>query len=118
MPALDLTERILQFPVRAAAVDDFLRDLRAKGSGDLNAVLATFNDGGLCRKAVRYWLSRGWIVISPSTPLHALAGTGFSREISLRRFCGGEVSLSPIPEGEPSGTAETETEESESDEHP
>jgi len=86
--ALDWTERILQFPVRTAAVDDFLRDLRAKGAADLNAVMATFNDGSLCREAQAYWVERGWVVVSPSTPLHALAGPQFTREVSLRSFCG------------------------------
>ena len=38
---LTWTQRILEFPVRAAAVDDFLSDLRARGTGDLNAVLTT-----------------------------------------------------------------------------
>ncbi len=118
MSALDWTERILQFPVRTAAVDDFLRDLRAKGSGDLNAVLTTLNDGRLCRQTVHYWLSCGWIVISPSTPLHALAGPSFSREISLRRFCGGQEDLNAISEEEPSGTYDAETEKSGSDENP
>ena len=40
------TERILEFPVRTAAVDEFLRELKAKGSGDLNAVLTTLNESG------------------------------------------------------------------------
>jgi glycerol-3-phosphate dehydrogenase len=108
--ALDWTERILGFPVRTAAVDDFLRDLKAKGSGDLNAVMTTLNEGGLCRETLDYWMARGWISVSPSTPLHALAGPNFSREIALREFCGEEV-------GRPSGeSAETEVEESISDE--
>jgi hypothetical protein len=82
------TQRILDFPVRAAAVDDFLRDLRARGTGDLNAVLATLNEGGLCRQAVEYWTDREWIVIAPQTPLLALTGPKFDRAVTLRRFCG------------------------------
>lgn len=69
-------------------MDDFLRDLRAKGAGDLNAVLSTLNDGSLCRAAQEYWIGQGWVVVSPSTPLQALAGPRFSREVSLRSFCG------------------------------
>jgi len=90
-------------------VDDFLRDLKAKGSGDLNSVMTTLNEGGLCRETLDYWMARGWISVSPSTPLHALAGPNLSREITLREFCGEEA-------GPPSGeSAETE-EESISDE--
>jgi hypothetical protein len=82
------TRRILDFPVRAAAVDDFLKDLRARGSGDLNAVLTTLNESRLCREAVDYWSESGWIVVAPNTPLLALAGPRFHRGLSLRAFCG------------------------------
>jgi hypothetical protein len=82
------TERILDFPVRTAAVDDFLRELRAHGKGDLNAVLATLNEGGLCREAVEHWTGRGWIVLDPSQPTVALAGPEFVPQIGLRHFCG------------------------------
>ena len=86
--SLTWTERILEFPVRAAAVDDFLRDLRARGTGDLNAVLTTLNESGLCRDAVRHWTSNGWIVIAPNTPLLALTGPAFDRAMTLADFCG------------------------------
>jgi hypothetical protein len=91
--------------VRAAAVDDFLRDLRARGSADLNAVMATLNEGSLCRQAQDYWVSQGWIVVSPSTPLHAIAGPSFDHELSLRRFCGEErvektEAVEPPPDSE------------------
>ena len=82
------TERILEFPVRAAAVDDFLRDLRARGTGDLNAVLTTLNEGGLCREVVRHWTTNGWIVIAPNTPMLALTGPTFDRAMTLADFCG------------------------------
>ena len=85
---LTWTQRILEFPVRAAAVDDFLRDLRARGTGDLNAVLTTLNEGGLCREAVRHWTGHGWIVIAPNTPLLALTGPAFDRAMTLEDFCG------------------------------
>ena len=86
--SLTWTERILEFPVRAAAVDDFLRDLRARGTGDLNAVLTTLNESGLCRDALRHWTSNGWIVIAPNTPLLALIGPAFDRAMTLADFCG------------------------------
>lgn len=99
--AMNWTQRILDFPVRAAAVDDFLRDLRAKGTGDLNAVLATLNEGGLCRQAVDYWTGSGWIVIAPQTPLIALTGPEFDRAVTLRKFCGETAPAargsSPVP---------------------
>ena len=82
------TERILDFPVRAAAVDDFLRDVRARGTGDLNGVLTTFNESGLCREALAFWTSQGWIVVAPNSPLTALPGPAFDRKMSLRAFCG------------------------------
>ncbi|HEY1435183.1 MAG TPA: hypothetical protein VGG65_07395 [Thermoanaerobaculia bacterium] len=85
---MNWTERILGFPVRAAAVDDFLRELRAHGKGDLNAVLTTLNEGGLCREAVDRWTSEGWIVLAPSQPTVALAGPAFFLHLGLRAFCG------------------------------
>jgi hypothetical protein len=115
---LTWTERILSLPVRTAAVAEFLRELAAKGWGDLNGVLATFNDGELCREALGYWLEREWIVRAPSSALSALIGPAFSRELTLQEFCGeegevweeeeregelGEVSLLPPPSSEATG---------------
>jgi hypothetical protein len=87
---LTWTERILSLPVRTAAVAEFLRELAAKGWGDLNGVLATFNDGELCREALGYWLEREWIVRAPNSALTALTGPAFSRELTLQEFCGDE----------------------------
>jgi len=56
----------------------------------LNGVLTTLNDTDLCREAVDYWLERGWIVRAPSSALSALAGPNFSRELTVREFCGEE----------------------------
>lgn len=92
------TERILEFPVRAAAVDDFLRELKAKGTGDLNAVLTTLNESGLCRQAVDHWVGQGWIVTAPNSPLIALRGPEFARDLSLHDFCG-DFEEAPAPEG-------------------
>ena len=87
---LTWTERILSLPVRTAAVAEFLRELSAKGWGDLNGVLATFNDTDLCRDALEFWLERGWLVRAPTSPLTALVGPAFSRELTLHEFCGEE----------------------------
>jgi hypothetical protein len=87
---LTWTERILSLPVRTAAVAEFLRELSAKGWGDLNGVLATFNDSELCRDALDYWLDHEWIVRAPSSPLTALTGPAYSRELTLHEFCGQE----------------------------
>lgn len=97
-----------------AAVDDLLRDLRARGSGDLNSVMTTLNEGGLCRETLDYWVRRGWISVSPSTPLHALAGPNFSRELTLREFCG-EEGPERLPES-PRAEEEEEREETATDE--
>ena len=105
---MNWTERILDFPVRAAAVDDFLRDLRAKGTGDLNAVLATLNESGLCRRAVDHWVGNGWIVLAPDSPITALAGPAFERTLSLRYFCG-DLTGEP-DEAEAGAVAEAEEE--------
>ena len=95
---MNWTERILEFPVRAAAVDDFLRDLRARGAGDLNAVLTTLNEGGLCREVVRRWTESGWIVVAPNTPLLALTGPAFEPELTLTDFCSDiEILEAPVP---------------------
>lgn len=85
---MDWSERILSFPVRAAAVDAFLRELQATGSGDLNSVLATLNDGGLCREALAYWTANRWLYVAPHSPLLALSGEGLHRGITLHEFCG------------------------------
>ena len=104
---LTWTERILSLPVRTAAVAEFLRELSAKGWGDLNGVLATFNDTELCRDALDFWLEREWVVRAPTSPLTALVGPAFSRELTLHEFCGeepgageeiGEEGVQPSPE--------------------
>jgi len=109
---LNWTDRILSFPVRAAAVDAFLRQLKARGTGDLNGVLATLNDGGLCQEALRHWVSNGWVVVAPHSPLLALAGSSLSRELTLRQFCGEKGEPAPPDPDETTG----ETEGTKSDE--
>ena len=85
---LDWSERILEFPVRTAAVDAFLSELKTKRSADLNGVLVTLNDGALCRLALSHWLSAGWIVVAPHSPLVAMAGPTLTPDLTLRVFCG------------------------------
>ena len=104
------TERILDFPVRAAAVDDFLEDLRARGTGDLNAVMTTLNEGGLCRQALDHWTANGWIVVAPSTPTLALTGPAFARSLTLRNFCGEPEEAGAEIEVEPEAPAREEEE--------
>jgi hypothetical protein len=93
---LTWTERILTVSVRTAAVAEFLRELSLKGWGDLNGLLATLNDGELCREALDYWLDKEWIVHAPNSPLTALVGPAYSRELTVEQFCGQE----PGEEGE------------------
>jgi hypothetical protein len=111
---MNWTQRILDFPVRAAAVDDFLQDLRARGTGDLNAVMTTLNEGGLCRQALRHWTENGWIVLAPSTPTLALTGPAFVRNLTLRNFCGEPEDAGAEIEIEPEAPARKE-EDSKSD---
>jgi hypothetical protein len=85
---LTWTDRILSVPVRTGAVVEFLRELSAKGWGDLNGLLTTLNDGELVREALSYWLENEWITRAPNSPLTALVGRKYTRELTLRRFCG------------------------------
>jgi hypothetical protein len=82
------TDRILTVSVRTAAVVEFLRELSTKGWADLNNLLATLNDGELEREALSYWIENGWITRAPTSPLTALVGPEWSRELTLRGFCG------------------------------
>ena len=54
--------------------------------------MATLNEGSLCREALTYWLEKGWIVVAPHSPLLALRGDAFSRDLTLREFCGEQPS--------------------------
>lgn len=87
---LTWTERILSVPVRTAAVREFLRELSLKGWGDLNGMLAILNDGALCREALSYWLEQEWITVAPNSPLTALVGPTWSRQLTVQEFCGEE----------------------------
>ena len=69
-------------------MDAFLKELKAKRAADLNAVLVTLNDGRLCRLALLHWVSSGWVVVAPHSPLTALPGPAFHAGIGLKEFCG------------------------------
>ena len=79
-------------------MDEFLAELKRKRAGDLNAVLTTLNDSSLCREALHHWLQRGWIVVAPHSPLVALAGPEFTRDLTLRSFCGERPESVAAPE--------------------
>jgi hypothetical protein len=64
----------------------------------LNGVLVTLNDGRLCREALWHWISNGWIVVAPHSPLVAMAGPEMRPELTLRMFCGERVAaVEPEP---------------------
>jgi len=90
-----------------------LAELKRRRAGDLNAVLTTFNDGSLCREAVWHWLGNGWIVIAPHTPLIALAGPKFTRDLTLITFCGEAEETRPQEEEREARPEATRGEEAE-----
>ena len=98
-------------------MDAFLRELHAFGAGDLNAVFATLNEGGLCRQALAYWKGRGWITVAPHSPLLALRGEALHRGIGLHEFCGALPPPSLVEPSEQAAPPETK-EESTSHENP
>ncbi len=69
-------------------------------------MLVTLNDGSLCREALRHWLLKEWIVIAPHSPLTALPGARFTRDLTLRQFCG--ESEAPAEDGEAASPPEEE----------
>jgi len=99
----DLSSRILDFPVRAAAVDDFRRQLQARNFGDLSAVAAAIGDAALFSELLALWIERGWVVRAPSSPAHAFGGPELSRDLSLADFCGESIGYDARgPDGGPS----------------
>ncbi len=103
----ELSSRLLDFPVRTAAVEDFRRQLAAKGLGDLSAVGAALGDAALFSELVTLWIDRGWVMRSPSSPMYAFPGSSFSPELSLRDFCGESFGYdAPVPEGDSGGRSE------------
>ena len=99
----DFSSRILDFPVRTAAVDDFRKQLRTRNVGDLSAVAAALGDAALFSGLLAFWQERGWVVRSPSSPVHAFGGPEFSSDVTLAEFCG-ESYDAPGP-GAPGGSS-------------
>lgn len=105
----DLSSRLLDFPVRTAAVDDFLRQLKSKSLGDLSAVGAALGDAALFSELVGLWVDRGWVTRSPSSPIYAFPGPEFSSDLSLHDFCGESFGYdAPVPEEDIDGRSEKE----------
>jgi hypothetical protein len=98
---VDFTPRLLDFPVRTAAVQAFLADLKARRLGDMAALQAVIGDSALWNDILGFWLDRGWIVPAPHSPIHVFPGGNFFPDITLREFCGeedGENEAEDIPE--------------------
>jgi hypothetical protein len=86
--AEEWSERILGFPVRTAAVDSFLRDLKAHGYADAVTLEMILGEGSLCLAAEQYWLERGWVQRDPGAATRFLAGPEFTRELSVAELAG------------------------------
>lgn len=97
-------------------MEDFLASLKAKGSADLNAVMTTLNEGGLCRETLEHWKEKGWVEVARAMPLVALRGERFSRDLTLREFCGEPPAEEP-PQSETETPAAAQTEERGNDDH-
>ncbi len=103
----DLSSRLLEFPVRTAAVEDFRRQLRSPGLGDLSAVAAALGDAALFSELLGLWIDRGWVTRSLSSPIYAFPGPEFSADLSLRDFCGESFGYdAPVPENGENGGSE------------
>jgi hypothetical protein len=103
----DLSSRILDFAVRAAAVEDFRRQLSSSGLGDLSAVSATIGDAELFSELLALWLDRGWVVRSPSSPVYAYPGPAFAPDLGLHDFCGESIGYDPSAPEDGGGTPAT-----------
>ena len=97
-------------------MEDFLASLKAKGSADLNAVMTTLNEGGLCRETLEHWKEKGWVEVARAMPLVALRGERFSRHLTLREFCG-EPPAEEAPPSETETPAAAKAEERGNDDH-
>ena len=91
---MDFTSRLLDFPVRTAAVATFLTDLKAKRIGDIAALQAVIGDSALWEEVLGFWLGRGLVKPAPHSSIHVYPGESFEPEITLREFCGEEVDSS------------------------
>ncbi len=89
-------------------MDSFLKELKAKSAADLNGVLVTLNEGSLCREAVGFWVLAGWLVVAPHSPLTAIPGPLFRRDLTLAEFCGRLPEEAP-PDSPEGGVPPSET---------
>jgi hypothetical protein len=86
----EFASRILEFHVRAAAVDDLLRDLKSHRLGDISILQSVLNDAVLWEEVFHFWTGRGWVVPAPQSALHVFPGPEFRQDLTLREFCGWE----------------------------
>jgi hypothetical protein len=92
----DFTASLLDFPVRTAAIDTFLRDLKSRRLGDIAALQAVVNDSQLWGTLLQFWREREWVALAPHSPMYVFPGSAFTDDLTLQQFCGEE----PAPEGE------------------
>lgn len=85
---MEFSARLLDFPVRTAAVASFLADLKAKGIGDIGALQAVIGDAALWDDLLGFWLDRAWVRPAPHSPIHLFPGENFDSNLTLREFCG------------------------------
>jgi len=85
---VEFSARLLDFPVRAAAVAAFLADLKAKGIGDIASLQAVIGDTALWNDLRGFWLDREWVRPAPHSPIHLFPGDRFDSNLTLREFCG------------------------------
>ncbi len=90
----EFTASLLDFPVRTAALDTFLRDLKSRRLGDISALQAVVNDSQLWGTIFRYWMDREWVAPAPHSPMYVFPGPAFTDDLTLQQFCGEE----PEPE--------------------
>lgn len=88
---MEFTARLLDFPVRTAAIASFLADLKAKGIGDIGALQAVIGDAALWNDLLGFWLDRGWVRPASHSPIHLFPGEGFHSNLTLREFCGEDL---------------------------
>ena len=58
---------------------------------------ATLVPTAVSRHAVNHWVGQGWIVPAPNSPLIALRGPTFARDLSLHDFCGELEEAAEVP---------------------
>ena len=90
--------RLLDFPVRSAAVASLLADLKAKGIGDIAMLQGVIGDSALWDDLLGFWLERGWVKPAPHSPIHVFAGERLRPDTTLRELCGDDPDES-APDG-------------------